>query len=180
MTEQPTMTDVFTLTYEEELSPVLARYVDGLLQGRIIGHRCPSCGEVFVPGKGFCPLCLTATGQADEVEVQDRGVVTGFTVVTPIPYHGQRETEPFAYATVRLDGASSVLAGQEAGQNILHIPHDQIRVGMRVKAVWKPQPERNMDDINGRGWGCMAGVIAGFAPTGEPDEDPAVYRRYLA
>jgi uncharacterized OB-fold protein len=35
-----------SLTYEEELTPVLERYVDALIDGRIVGHKCPQCGRV--------------------------------------------------------------------------------------------------------------------------------------
>jgi hypothetical protein len=175
----PMMAQRITLTYQDELTPELRRYIAALMDGRITGHRCPECGRVFVPGKGFCPLCMTPTTERDEVEVGDHGVVTGFTVITPVAYPGQHQTEPFVYASVRLDGASSVLAGMEAGQDIIGIPHDQIRAGLRVRAVWKEPAERSMDDITSRGWGCLAGVISGFTPTGEADADPAGYRGSL-
>jgi hypothetical protein len=67
----------------------------------------------------------------------------------------------------------------EAGQDIIGIPHDQIRAGLGVRAVWKEPAERSMDDITSRGWGCLAGVITGFTPTGEPDAGPADYRGSL-
>jgi hypothetical protein len=82
------MTQRITLTYEDELTPELRRYIAALMDGRITGHRCPACGRVYVPGKGFCPLCMTPTTQRDEVEVGDHGVVTGFTVITPVAYPG--------------------------------------------------------------------------------------------
>lgn len=177
--DRPLMPCLIRLTYTDDLPPELDRYIAALLAGRITGHRCPSCGRVYVPGKGFCPLCLELTAEKDEVEVSDHGVVTGFSFVTPVAYPGQRETKPFVYASVLLDGASSVLAGLESGQDIIGIPHDQVRVGMRVRAVWKEAEDRSMDDISSRGWGCLAGVIVGFTPTGEPDADPAAYRRNL-
>ncbi len=177
--DRPLMPALIRLTYTDDLTPELERYVAALMSGRITGHRCPSCGRVYVPGKGFCPLCLELTTQEDEVEVSDHGVVTGFSFVTPVAYPGQRETEPFVYASILLDGASSVLAGLEAGQDIVGIPHDQVRVGLRVRAVWKEPEDRSMDDITSRGWGCLAGVITAFTPTGEPDADPAAYRGNL-
>jgi len=175
----PVMEQRTVLTYTDELTPELQRYIAALMEGRITGHRCPACGRVYVPGKGFCPLDMTLTTERDEVAVSDRGVVTGFTLIAPVAYPGQQQTEPFVYASVLLDGASSVLAGMEAGQDIIGIARDQIRPGMRVRAVWKPPAERSMDDITSRGWGCLAGVIAGFTPTGEPDAEPSYYRGSL-
>jgi hypothetical protein len=51
-----------SLTYTEQLTPNLDRYVDALIDGRIVGHKCPECGRVYVPGKGYCPLCVGHCG----------------------------------------------------------------------------------------------------------------------
>ena len=37
------MSHLVSLRYEEPLSRILDRFVDGLIEGRILGHRCPSC-----------------------------------------------------------------------------------------------------------------------------------------
>jgi uncharacterized OB-fold protein len=159
------MEHLVSLTYVEPLTPTLDRYVDALLDGRIVGHKCPSCGRVFVPGKGYCPLCVVETSEADEVEVSDHGTVTGFTIITPVAYYGQTETEPFVYASVLLDGS----AGAIGGQDITGSRHDEIRSGMRVRAVWKPKSERSADGVSNRGWGGVGSVISSFEPSGEPD-----------
>jgi hypothetical protein len=159
------MEHLVSLTYHEELTPTLDRYVDALLDGRIIGHKCPSCARVYVPGKGYCPLCVVATTDADEVEVSDKGIVTGFTIITPVAYYGQTETEPFVYASVLLDGADSTLGGQD----ITGIAHDELRAGLRVRAMWKPKDQRSAEGISSRGWGGVGSVIESFEPTGEPD-----------
>jgi uncharacterized OB-fold protein len=159
------MEHLVSLTYEEPLTPNLERFADALMDGRMVGHKCPSCGRVYVPGRGYCPMCVVETTQADEVEVSDRGTLTGFTIVTPVQYYGQKETQPFVWASVLLDGADSTLGGQE----ITGIPHDQIRSGLRLRAVWRAPEERSTSDISNRGWGSVAGAIESFEPTGEPD-----------
>src|SRR5262249_41921601 len=164
-----------SLTYEEELTPILERYVDALIDGRIVGHKCPQCGRVYVPGKGYCPLCVVETTEKDEVEVADTGTVTGFTIITPVAYYGQEETEPFVYASVLLDGANSNLGGQD----IINIPHDQVRSGLRVKAVWKPNEKRNADGVSNRGWGGVGSAISAFEPSGEPDMDRAAFEEHI-
>jgi uncharacterized protein len=159
------MEHLVSLTYEEELTPILERYVDALIDGRILGHKCPACGRVYVPGKGYCPLCVVATGDDDEVMVADTGTLTGFTIITPVAYYGQKETEPFVYASVLLDGANSNLGGQD----IVGIPHDQVRSGLRVRAVWKPKSERSAEGVSNRGWGGVGSAVEAFEPSGEPD-----------
>jgi uncharacterized protein len=163
------------LTYEEPLTPILGRYVEALIDGRIVGHKCPSCGRVYVPGKGYCPLCVVATGDADEVTVSDIGTVTGFTIITPVAYYGQTETEPFVYASVLLDGADSNLGGQD----IVGIPHDQVRSGLRVRAVWKPKDKRTAEGVSNRGWGGVGSAIDAFEPTGEPDMAREKFREHI-
>jgi uncharacterized OB-fold protein len=169
------MEDFVSLTYREPLTPNLERFADGLLAGRLTGQRCPTCGRVYVPGKGYCPLDVVEMGEEDETEVSDHGVVTGFTIVTPVRYYGQEETEPFVHASVLLDGADNALGGQD----ITGIPHDQIRAGLRVRAVWRPEAERSVEGLTVRGWGGVQGVIASFEPTGEPDASADHFREHI-
>lgn len=169
------MEDFVSLTYVEQLTPNLERFADNLLAGRLIGQKCPSCGRVYVPGKGYCPLCVVTMSAADEVPVKDTGVVTGYTIVTPVRYYGQKETEPFVVASVILDGADNAL-GQ---QDIVAIPHDELRAGLRVKAVWRPEGKRTVKGLSNRGWGGVGGVIDAFEPTGEPDAPLEQIREHL-
>ncbi|MFY9764437.1 MAG: DNA-binding protein, partial [Mycobacterium sp.] len=45
----------------------------------------------------------------------------------------------------------------------------QVRMGMRVQAVWKPREE----------WGLGIDNIEYFKPTGEPDADYDTYKHHL-
>jgi uncharacterized OB-fold protein len=173
--EHLVMEHLVSLTYHEQLTPNLNRFVDNLLDGRIIGHKCPSCGRVYVPSKGYCPLCVVATSEEDEVELADRGTVTGFTVITPVAYYGQKETQPFVYASVLLDGGDTPLGGQD----IVGIPHQQLRTGLRVKAVWKPKAERTAEGISNRGWGGLGTIVEAFEATGEPDATEDIYKEHI-
>lgn len=173
--EDLVMEHLVSLTYSEPLTPNLNRFADALLAGKLLGHKCPSCGRVYVPGKGYCPLCVVATSQADEVEVADRGIVTGFTIIAPVAYYGQTATEPFVFASVLLDGADGVIGGQD----IVGVPHEEVHSGMRVKAVWKPEGERSAEGISNRGWGGVAGAISAFEATGEPDAPLEHYKEHL-
>ena len=88
--------------------------------------------------------------------------MTGFTIITPVAYYGQTETEPFVYASVLLDGSDGTLGGQD----IIGIPHDEVRSGLRVRAVWKPKDERNADGVSNRGWGGVGSAIYGVRADG--------------
>jgi uncharacterized OB-fold protein len=169
------MEHLVSLHYEEPLTPTLDRYVDSLLDGHIVGHKCPSCGRVYVPGRGYCPMCVVATGREHETEVSDTGTVTGFTIITPVAYYGQQETEPFVFASVLLDGSDTPLGGQD----IVGIPHAEIRSGLRVRAVWKDKSKRSGEGVSNRGWGGVGSVIEAFEPNGEPDMERAKFEEHL-
>jgi uncharacterized OB-fold protein len=173
--EHLVMEHLVSLTYEEQLTPNLQRFADALMEGRLTGHKCPSCGRVYVPGRGYCPMCVVETTQADEVEVSDHGTLTGFTIITPVQYYGQQETEPFVHASVLLDGADSTLGGQE----IVGVPREDIRMGMRVKAKWRAPADRTTSDVSNRGWGSVFGVIEAFEPSGEPDVPREKFQEHI-
>ena len=98
-------------------------------------------------------------------------MVANFTVITPTPYPGQLETEPFVRCSILLDGTDAVM-GQ---QTIIGVPADEVRVGMHVEIEWAPEGERNVDDIGNRGFGATGGAVHGWRPTGEPDEPAENY-----
>ena len=149
------------LDYMYAASPEESAFFSGLAEGRILGQRCPACGKVYVPPRGACPVDGVPT--TDEVELPDHGTITTFCIVN-VPFLGQRIEPPYVSAYVLLDGAD--IAIQHLVQEI---PADEVRMGMRVEAVWKPRDE----------WGTSIENISHFRPTGEPDADYDSYRKHL-
>lgn len=159
-------THLISLTYREPLYPHRARYAQGLLDGKFIGQRSPASGKVYIPSKGYDPIVRVMMTEADDVELPPTGTVVSYTVATPLDYVGQAETEPFISATIFLDGADQPLAQQR----IRNIPAEQFRVGMRLRAIFKPAAERNVKDVDNNWMFPSTGdVIARWEPTGEPD-----------
>jgi uncharacterized OB-fold protein len=156
-----TTTTPIHLRYEHMVSPEESRYLRGLATGRLLGQRCPACGKVYLPPRGACPTDGVPT--TDEVELPDRGTVTTFCVVN-VPFLGQRVTTPYVAAHIVLDGADIPLQ-----HLILGCPADEVRMGMRVRAVWRPS-ER---------WGTTPENIEGFEPSGEPDAPFSSYAHHL-
>ena len=155
---------LISLVYEEPLTAARERYAQGLLAGRFIGQRSPKSGKVFVPSSGYDPLERVVMTEKDDVELPLTGTVVGFTVITPVQYYGQKETEPYIRASVLLDEADTPL-GQ---QDIRDIPVADFRVGLRVRAEFRPPAERNVDELTNR-WAGTGSCIARWVPTGEPD-----------
>ncbi|MEW9527234.1 Zn-ribbon domain-containing OB-fold protein [Microbispora sp. NPDC049125] len=130
----------------------LARFLEGVRDGVLLGGRCPRCDKVYVPYRLSCPACGSVI--ADEVEVADTGTITTF-AINNLPDPRAPEV-PFVSAYILLDGADTPMIALVAG-----VPAHEVRQGMRVRAVWVPPEERTASMTN----------IRWFAPTGEPDDD---------
>jgi uncharacterized OB-fold protein len=155
------MTAPVRLHYEHTASPEESRFLRGLADGRLLAQRCPVCGKVYIPPRGACPTDGVPT--TDEVELPDRGIVTTFCVVN-VDYPGQRVSAPYVAASVLLDGADIPFQ-----HLILGCDPDEVRMGMRVRAEWKPRAE----------WGTTLENIDHFRPTGEPDAPYQSYAHHL-
>jgi uncharacterized protein len=149
------------LHYLHSASAEESRYLRGLQEGKVIGQRCPACGKVYVPPRGACPVDGVPT--TTDVELPDVGTVTTFCVVN-VPFQGQRVPSPYVAASVLLDGAD--IAFQHL---VLGCDPAEVRMGMRVRAVWRPREQ----------WGTTSENIDHFEPTGEPDAPYESYAHHL-
>ena len=138
-----------------------SRFLKGITQKKIIGQRANETSRVYVPPRGADPE-LGATTPI-EVEVAQVGTVTSFCMVN-VAFYGSVMELPYTSALILLDGADLSIM-----HLIQEIPADQVRIGMRVEAVWKPRDE----------WGTTIENISHFRPTGEPDADYDTYRQHL-
>jgi uncharacterized OB-fold protein len=139
----------------------LSRYLRALAEGRLIGGRCPACRKVYVPPRGACPTCALPTDE--EVAVSDRGTVTTFCVIN-ISFGNAALPPPYAAASVLLDGADIPIFHLIGGTAV-----ENVRMGLRVRAVWVEKSEL----------GPTLESIRWFEPSGEPDADYASYREHL-
>lgn len=106
---------------------------------RIMGTRCPACNRVYIPARSICKDCF---GQLDEwVEVSSKGTVLTYAIdyeVKPI----QPMAIPIVYGIIQLDGADTGFVHM-----LGEVDPEQLRVGMRVQAVFKKEREGNILDI---------------------------------
>jgi uncharacterized protein len=106
---------------------------------RIMGTRCPTCNRVYVPARSSCKDCF---GQLDEwVEVSDKGTLLTYTVCNQ-PNRVQPVQSPIVYGIIQLDGADNGMVHM-----LGEVDFEQLRVGMRVQAVFKEKREASILDI---------------------------------
>ncbi len=149
------------LTVDHTVSPGEDTYLRGLAEGKLIGQRCPLCDKVYMPPRGACPTCGVPTEV--NVELPDVGTVTTFCVVN-VPFLGQKITPPYVAAYILLDGADIAFL-----HLVLGCAPKDVRMGMRVRAVWRPREE----------WGMTTQNIEHFEPSGEPDAPFESYANHL-
>lgn len=140
-----------------------ARFFEDVRRGRLSGNRCPTCRLVYVPPRPFCARCWQRC--EGWLPVEDTGTVTTFVIVN-VPFHGQQVRIPYVLAHLLLDGADATvqhLVGVATADGTLAAP-EETRIGMRVRAVWRPRERRT---------GFLSEDVDHFTPTGEPDRDPA-------
>ena len=95
------------------------------------------CGRTYTGGRGYCPVDASRSAPSTRSSCRSTGTITNFTIVTPVQYPGQTETEPFARVLVLLDDTDVVLGYQP----LIDPPDDDVRIGMRVSAVWASEAE---------------------------------------
>jgi hypothetical protein len=145
------------LPYHYVAGDCRAAYLRGLKDKRILGARCSKTGKVFVPPVVASPESFAPCNEL--VDLPGRGVITTFCVVR-IPVIGREVELPYVAASVALDGADiSIFA------LVYECDAAQVRMGMRVEAVWKPDGERE---------GSHEDIVY-FRPSGEPDAPRASY-----
>jgi uncharacterized OB-fold protein len=145
------------LDYEYTAGVATSQFLRAVKEKRLLGLRCPKCQKVYIPSRGACPTDGVPT--TEEVELPHTGVVTTFCVVN-VQFYGQQMEVPYVSANILVDGADLPLFGL-----IQEMPADEVRMGLRVEAVWKDDDELTTSLENIKWW----------KPTGEPDADPSVY-----
>ncbi len=138
--------DSLDCAYAWDTGVAVNRYLAELKNGRIIATECRKCKRIMLPPRLFCELCYVPSN--NWVYVQDTGVINPFSICH-VHWDASRIGEgekPHLPAVIEIDGASE-------GMGIMHLLNevepDQIKIGMKVKAVWKPEAERtgSINDI---------------------------------
>lgn len=131
---------VVAYDYRRSVGAVLGRFFTALRDGRILGSRAPG-GRVLVPPMEHDPETGEGLDPDGLVDVGPGGSVTTWAWVRePRPAHPL--SRPFAWALIRLDGASSgFLHAVDAGEE------SRMRTGMRVRPRWRAERVGEIHDI---------------------------------
>ena len=106
-----------------EASPETRPFWEAAAAGRLLIGRCKACGKPHYYPRALCPLC--GSDATEWVAASGRGTVYSYSVMRRLPV-------PYALAYVTLDEGVTMMT------NIVDCDLDAIRIGQRVRLVFKP------------------------------------------
>ena len=126
------------LSYAWSTGKATSRFLRGLKDGEIWGRRCRRCRRTMVPPRMYCEVCFRPTDEW--VKLRDTGRVLTYSVSYVNADASRREgEEPIVVAVIEIEGATPLMG-------VLHllgeVDPDEVDVGMKVEAVWKPKRGR--------------------------------------
>jgi hypothetical protein len=113
----------------------VGRFLKGLRAGEILGTKCDNCGRIVVPPRIFCEWCFRRIDSW--VKLPDTGTINTYSV-SYITADTTRIKTPIIPAVITIDSTTNA--------GFLHligdVKHDDVNIGMRVKAVWADVSQR--------------------------------------
>ncbi len=105
------------------VTPDTQAFWEAAKQGTLLLKKCPKCKELHYYPRPHCPFCFH--DQTEWVEARGTGVIYTYSVT-------RRAEIPYAFAYVTLDEGVTMMT------NIVDCDLDAIRIGQKVKVVFKP------------------------------------------
>ncbi len=104
-------------------NPETEAFWDGAKSGKLLLKKCAACGAVHYYPRAICPFCFSDRTQWQEATGE--GTIYSYSVMRRVPI-------PYAIAYVTLAEGISMMT------NIVDCDLDRVRIGQKVKLVWKP------------------------------------------
>jgi uncharacterized protein len=122
--------------YAWDTGVAMSRYLQELKEGKLIGVRCEKCNHTVIPPRMNCEWCFRPMD--DWVYLPDTGTINTYSLCY-VTWNMQYLEEPEIPAVIDIDGTNPLVG-------IMHkiggVDPKDVKIGMKVKAVWKPEDER--------------------------------------
>jgi uncharacterized OB-fold protein len=110
---------------------------------KLLGIRCPTCNNVYIPPRQVCGPCFQRMNEL--VELSNRGTLVAYTIIRFSfidPETGITRPVPYGYGYIKLDGCGNSF------QHFINIEDEsKMKIGARVQAVFEDDRKGNMLDI---------------------------------
>lgn len=131
-------------SYNWSVGGCMERFFGGFKDKVLLGIKCPDCGKVFVPPRMICEDCFAET--EGWVELDAAGTVEGYTIgYVEVDQKAGGLTdleEPEIIALIKPEGADTCLL-----HRIAETRPEDIKVSMRVRAVWAEETKGELSDL---------------------------------
>jgi len=104
---------------------LVARVIEGLKQGKLLGTKCSRCGARYLPPRAHCKC---GSNEVEWYEAPTRGKLVTYTMVT-FPPDSMSKNAPYIVAVAELDDGSRLLA------QIADVTPQTLQVGLPVQVV---------------------------------------------
>lgn len=99
-------------------------FFDAAVRGRLLIKKCISCGEAHHYPRAICPYCFS--DRTEWMEAKGAGTIYTYSVLR------RGVPEPYCIAYVTLEEGATMLT------NLVDCDLDAVRIGQKVKVVFKP------------------------------------------
>ncbi len=106
-----------------QATPETQPFWEAATTGTLLVKKCASCAQVHHYPRALCPFCFSQATQW--LPASGRGTIYSYSVMRRVPV-------PYAIAYVTLEEGVTMMT------NIVDCDLDSIRIGQRVKVVFKP------------------------------------------
>ncbi len=127
------------IRYSWDNGQALTTYLEGFKEGKLRGSHCRSCDRMMIPARAFCEVC-NLREVVDYYDLPDTGTVKTFTL-SNVDWDSSmlEEGKVNIFAVIEIDGTQENMG---LVHRLKNVDPKEVKVDMRVKAVWKPEGER--------------------------------------
>ncbi|MFW9972337.1 MAG: Zn-ribbon domain-containing OB-fold protein [Candidatus Odinarchaeota archaeon] len=123
------------------------KFYDALESKKIIGNKCPQCGDVFVPPRKICGKCnVTIPLEQNWVDLPNSGTLKNYTITYyKINDRASRKVKkPQIIGMIQIEGSNTAIINR-----LLDIEPEEVKIGMKFKVEWEEKTKGNPSDIKG-------------------------------
>jgi len=125
--EQPAIKN--TLNIDMEIPQTrIAKFWEGLKQGKLFATKCTRCGDIYFPPTADCPRCYSSN--MNWIELTGDAELITWTIIHVSPKSFSQHS-PYIIAIAKLKEGPRVMAW------LTNVKPEDIKVGMKLKLVTK-------------------------------------------
>ena len=125
----------------------LDKFYDNLENKKIVGNRCPICGDVFVPPRKICGKCNEVIPLEENwVDLPETGTLLNYTI-TPYKVNDRafrKVKKPQIIGMIQIDESNTAII-----YRLLDLEPNEIKLGMKLKVEWEEKTKGDPSDIKG-------------------------------